>query len=501
MTSNILIRINDCISSKDSVLAYGHFNTIHPGHIRYLKYAKKQGKNLFIALMGDKSLNDSFTFKFNQKDRSNALSLIGIADKIILLDANELSLAVEKITPKLLILGKEFESSSEEEIVKSINIQRKADRRFSFYGGEITYSNSELLNGIGSEIEAKRKKEFSAACLKNNIYLETLYESISHWKNTNLVVIGDSILDQYVACEALGMSAEAPVIVVKELESKNFIGGAGIVAGHISSLGANCTLISVIGDDQNGESLRNKLIEAGIKDGLEIDSERPTTFKKRYVVDNQKLFRVSKLEQFQINSKIEEKIINRLEQIAPDIDGIVISDFVYGVVTENVLKAINLIAEKYSLMLFGDLQCSTQVGSITKFNNFTLVCPNEREARIAMQDKDSGLEYLSNKLLSLTKSEKLIMKLGPQGFIAYEKDTNGQYFSQSFPALSVTPIDLTGAGDSLLAVMATGLSSKQPMMQTAAIGSCMAAIAVETLGNTPIDLDKLREKIYSTFKK
>ena len=500
MNNNIVVRINDCVVSKDSVLAYGHFNTIHPGHIRYLKYAKKQGENLFIALIGDKALNDYSEFKFNQRDRCNALSLIGIADKIILLDANELSLVVEKIRPKLLILGKEFESSNEEEILRSIKIQKKADRGLSFYGGDITYSNSELLSGTGSEIEIKRKKEFLAVCSKNNITLETLYESISHWKNTNLVVLGDSILDQYVACEALGMSAEAPVIVVKELESKNFIGGAGIVAGHISSLGANCTLISVIGNDLNGECLRKKIIEAGIKDGLEIDSERPTTFKKRYVVDNQKLFRVSKLEQYQINSKIEEKIINKLEEIAPDIDGIVISDFVYGVVTENVLKSINLLAEKYSLMLFGDVQCSTQVGSITKFNNFTLVSPNEREARIAMQDKDSGLEYLSNKLLSLTKSKKLIMKLGPQGFIAYEKDKNGHYFSQSFPALSVTPIDLAGAGDSLLAVMATGLSSKQAMLTTAAIGSCMAAIAVETLGNTPIELDELREKIYSTFE-
>ena len=89
----------------------------------------------------------------------------------------------------------------------------------------------------------------------------------------------------------------------------------------------------------------------------------------------------------------------------------------------------------------------------------------------------------------------MVMKLGPEGFIAYDRDTNGQLSSQSFPALSVNPLDVAGAGDSLLALFATGLASGQKMMPTAALACCMAALAVETMGNTPISAAALRNNL------
>ena len=159
-----------------------------------------------------------------------------------------------------------------------------------------------------------------------------------------------------------------------------------------------------------------------------------------------------------------------------------------------------IMAKKYNLMVFGDLQCSSQIGSITKFNNFSLLCPNEKEARIALQDKDSGLETLSNKLIEKTKSEKLIMKLGSEGFIAYDKVNCDITKSQSFPSLSVNPVDVSGAGDSLLAVMSTGISTSDNFMSAAAIACCMSAIAVENMGNLPISSNSLKDFLVSIFE-
>ena len=90
-------------------------------------------------------------------------------------------------------------------------------------------------------------------------------------------------------------------------------------------------------------------------------------------------------------------------------------------------------------------QCSSQIGLVTKFKNFTLICPNEKEARIALQDKESGLEIISTKLFSSTNSQMLIMKLGAQGFIAFDPSLDG-LTSQSFPALSANPVDVSGRG-------------------------------------------------------
>ena len=105
------------------------------------------------------------------------------------------------------------------------------------------------------------------------------------------------------------------------------------------------------------------------------------------------------------------------------------------------------------------------------------------------------MESLSNQLLETTSCQRLLIKLAAEGFIAYDRDVNGQLHSQPFPALSVNPLDVAGAGDSVLAVMATGLASRHAMMPTAALACCMAALAVETMGNTPITTESLRSSL------
>ena len=205
--------------------------------------------------------------------------------------------------------------------------------------------------------------------------------------------------------------------------------------------------------------------------------------------------------EFIINHAVEKNLLDRLETLVKsgNINGIIISDFVYGVVTPEILEGVRRLAEKYQIMLFGDLQCSSQVGAVTRFKNFDLICPNEREARIALQDKDSGLEAISNLIFSQTNCKNLIMKLGSEGFIVYGQKGSSILNREHFPALTANPVDVMGAGDSLLAVMATGIASGQSLMSTAALASCMASLAVERMGNTPVSEMELRDRVLSVF--
>jgi len=483
------LRLADCSSWHGCVLAYGHFNTIHPGHIRYLRHARGLGEQLVVALIGDGKIK----YAFQQQERAEALSLLGIADALLLLEADELNEAIDALKPKVLVLGNEFKHNAE--IQTTLVQQRQQGGAVQFHAGDIHYATAELLSGSERDLRQQRRSLFQAACRRQSIEPGALMNAINSWESTRLIVLGDTILDQYAACEAIGMSAEAPVVVVRELEHKNFIGGAAVVAAHIRALGARCDFISVVGDDSAAELVRQELAVQGIGDGLSTDPSRPTTFKKRYVVENQKLFRVSRLEEHNLDAEVEEQVIAQLQTLAPLAQGIVVSDFVYGVVTPRILEVVHQLAKQHNLLLFGDLQCSSQVGSVTRFEKFSLLCPNEREARLALQDKTSGLEQLSQRLLEITGSERLVMKLGPEGFIAYDREPDGLLSSQAFPALSVNPVDVAGAGDSLLALFATGLASGQAMMPTAALACCMAALAVETMGNTPISTTALRNNV------
>ena len=472
------------------VLTYGHFSTIHPGHIRYLRHARNLGKQLVIALIGDEGETN---FPFIQSERAEALCLLGIADAVLLLQDDDLDQAISDLRPTVLVLGNEYKDK--EQIQTIVKRQEQQGGSVQFHAGEIHYATTDLLSASERDLRQQRLSQLKAACQRQGINKLQLLNSIKRWEKTRLIVLGDTIVDQYAACEAIGMSAEAPVVVVRELEHRNFIGGAAVVAAHINALGAHCDFISVVGTDSTAELVREELKDQGIADGLSSDPSRPTTFKKRYVVENQKLFRVSRLEEHNLNTDVENQVIAQIERFAPTAQGIVVSDFVYGVVTPRILTVVQELAEKHNLLLFGDLQCSSQVGSVTRFKRFSLLCPNEREARIALQDKDSGLEQLSQRLLQITHSERLVMKLGSEGFIAYDRTNDGQVNSQAFPALSVNPLDVAGAGDSLLALFATGLASGQAMMPTAALACCMASLAVETMGNTPISADILRRNI------
>ena len=493
--SNQIINFKNVESYKNCVLTYGHFNYVHPGHIRYLKHAASKGKTLVVALINDKKNGKTQHYKFSQEERADSLKNFNFIDGIILLADIQFPLikAIKDIKPDFLVLGKEFEKSNEEEIKEAIKLMTKNGKSTEFHGGEVQYASTQLLENSKNDLAIDKQNKFKSACARHEIILNNLLNSIDSWTNTKLLVIGDSILDQYAACEAMGMSAEAPVLVVKELQERNFIGGAAIVAAHIKSLGAKCEFLSVVGNDESAEILRKKLNKEKIIHHLIKDPSRPTTFKKRYLVENQKLFRVSKLSDHFLSKEIEDKLINKIEEISPFVHGIVISDFVYGVITEKIISKVLFLSKKYNLKIFGDLQCSSQIGLATKFRDFTLLCPNEREARIALQDKESGLENLSNKFIAETNSEKLIMKLGAQGFIAYCRQKSGNFIGQPFPSLSVNPLDVSGAGDSLLALMATGLSADNDFLSTAALGCCMSAIAVENLGNKPINSKSIKD--------
>ena len=141
---------------------------------------------------------------------------------------------------------------------------------------------------------------------------------------------------------------------------------------------------------------------------------------------------------------------------------------------------------------------SQVMSNITKVLNSALICPNEKEARFALQEKDIGLELLSQRLFKKTNCNSLIMKLGPNGFIVYKRDGANNVTTQAFPSLSVSPLDVTGAGDSLLALMATGLASGESIMKTAALGCCASAL-VENMGNSAISCKQIKEKVISLF--
>jgi len=478
------------------VLCHGHFNIIHPGHIRYLDYARQQGPKLVVSIQGDASfINTERKHHFSEDERAAGVASIQTVDLVVLLGEGNLEKLIKVLNPEVLVLGKEFESERDDQVRDAVQLLKKQGGKILFHAGETHYASADLLRDNLPSLHNQHIKQYKQACNQQKIKMEGLLECIDEFEDASLLVIGDTIIDQYVACDALGMSAEAPVVVVRELDTREYAGGAAVVAMHVSALGAKCRFLSVVGKDNNASLVSQDLVRLNVEYTLIEDSSRPTTFKIRYLVENQKMFRVSRLKKHGLPIQVEEKIIKEIKKSASKVQAILISDFVYGVITHRILEAISELSGKHSLLVFGDLQCSSQVGNVSKFKNFDLICPTERESRISLATQDEGVEWVANTLMKKTNSRNLVMKLGREGFIAYESETDGFVNRQHFPALSINPVDVSGAGDTLLAALSVGLCSGATLMQSSAIGAGMASLAVQQIGNIPVSNQQLKNYI------
>lgn len=481
------------------VVCFGHFNSIHPGHLRYFQTATEIGSPLVVAVEGDKDLLEiEKTQYFSQEDRAASVGALSVVDSVIILDEGTLHTLLNQFDFQAIVLGKEFEKLRAKKVEDALEVAEKKGMRVVFDVGETHYSDARLLSSTLNQLEQENWEKFEIAKDSQDVDFSKVFKKLRLGSNPEILVLGDTIVDRYVACDPIGMSNEAPVVVVKEIDNRDYIGGAGIVAAHAASLGANCTYMSVTGKDDAATFARQALEKAGVRPIIFSDQARPTTFKIRYMVENQKLFRVSRLKEHSLTKDIEKEFIETLENTAKDYSGIIVSDFVYGVVTPKVLTTVRRVAAKYSIPLYGDLQCSSQVGSILKFSEFSTICPTEKEVRIALGNQDDSVEFLANQLIDETRCSNLILKMGGAGLIAYEVDRAGEEVirKQHYPALTVNPVDVTGAGDAFIASLAVAIARGCTLMEATAFSTCVSGVAVQTLGNRPVSLDDVRTLLF-----
>lgn len=469
------------IPTKKVCFASGIFNILHPGHIRFLKYSKSIGDILIVGVLSDR-LAGNYA-QIHQKIRIECISNLACVDKVVLID-DEINNILEIINPDIIIKGHEFKNKDNEEDLYVKNKKKK----LIFANDDIAFSTKELI-----------KKEFFEPSFfynpkdfikRRKIKKNRLKQIIKNFKNLNTLVIGDSIIDQYIDTEVTGLSKEDSSLVVSPLSENKYIGGAAIVSAHSSSLGAKSNFISVHGNDDNGKFLVRELEASNVKYISFIDDTRPTTIKVRYRHQEKNIFRINYMSHHDISSSTENLIFKYISKNINSFDLIIFSDFSYGLITDKLIKKISTLAQKNEVMLFADSQSSSQIGKIGSFKNMMCITPTEHEARTALSNFNDGLVEISNKLINKTKSNNLILKLGADGLIIFSKTNNG-FITDQIPSLNLNPKNISGAGDSFLIGLSLSIAQGANIWESALIGSLMAYIQVDQIGNTPINSDKL----------
>lgn len=463
------------------VFVYGDFNILHPGHLRLLKFAKESGDHLTVGVNSD---HFSSNKGIAQDVRLESIKATSYVDEAFILEVGAVEY-IEKNKPNIVVKGKEFASKYNHEL----DIIKSYGGKLLFSSGEIGFSSMDLLKKEFFISDYKVNHSFSYID-RHQFKLQDLKNIVDKFSNLNVLVIGDTIVDEYITCEPLGMSQEDPTIVVSPLASNKFIGGAAIVASHAATLGANVKFFSVVGDDENQEYIQSGLEELGIDVFLYTDTTRPTTLKQRFRASSKTLLRVNHLKQHAISSDIENMLLNDLTNQLSEIDIIIFSDFSYGVLTKTMIENISKLGLENSILMAADSQSSSQVGDISKFKDMTLVTPTEREIRLSLNDFESGLVVLSDKLSQVSHSKYVFTTLGAEGMMIYNTQKD-KLLTDNINALGNVVKDVSGAGDSLLTCSAMALSVGANIWEAAYLGSLASAIQVSRVGNVPIKKEEI----------
>ena len=467
--------------NKSIAFISGVFQVVHPGHIRLFQTAKSLADILIIGILADDMISSVVT----QQERLMNISNINSIDRIILVEGNleEILLALE---PNYVVKGKEFEDVQNEE--KSI-VEK--------YGGNLIFSpgNIGLLSEkiYSSEIKTDDNKQLISDHLyltKHNVKKSEIKEYFAKTSSLKVLVLGEVIVDEYINCEPLGMSQEDPTIVVSPLENNKFFGGAGIVAAHAASIGCDTHLISVIGNDEAGEFSLKKAEEFNIKHAFFKDISRVTPLKKRYRALGKTMLRVNHLRQHNISDQIAADVFEATCNALDNADLLIFSDFSYGVLTDKLVDKIKAECFKKNVMIAADSQSSSQFGDISKYSDVTVLTPNEREARLALRDFDSGLENLARNLQEKLKIKHLVITLSKEGVLLKTRTKNEQHNEEfktdRIRALNQNPVDVAGGGDSFLVTTSIMLAAGMNIYKSIYVGSVAAGIQVSRIGNTPI---------------
>ncbi len=481
--------VRDQVPAKGRlVFVSGFFNIIHPGHLRLLRFAAECGDYLVVGVNpgGPEAglLQDSI--------RLEGIQAISLVDQALVLTEPPQDF-IARLKPQVVVKGKEHEDqwNPEADAVAAYG------GRILFGSGDMSFSLVELLQGEAAAPGGRGFLRDKGFMRRHAFDPRDMAAVLGRFSQLRVLVVGDSIVDEYITCDSLGMSREDPTLVVTPVGTELFIGGAGIVAAHAANLGARVEFFSIIGGDDMGGFARTQLDRFQVHHHLLVDDSRPTILKQRFRSSGKTLLRVNHLRSHPIGLDLQQQILERIMARLSRTDLLIFSDFNYGCLPQALVAQIIDACREMGVMMVADSQSSSQVGDVSRFTQMALMTPTEREARLALKDFESGLVVLAEKLRKKSGAKNIFITLDKEGVLVHAGKPQGRGFvTDRLGAMNPMAVDPAGAGDSLLTGASLALAVGADVWQGAYIGSIAAACQVGEKGNFPLTLEKMRSLFF-----
>jgi rfaE bifunctional protein kinase chain/domain len=324
---------------------------------------------------------------------------------------------------------------------------------------------------------------------------QRLGDIIAAFAGKRILVIGDMIADDYIVGAATRMSREAPIPVISQRERFTVPGGAMNPAVNARALGAEVHVLGLIGDDEPGQRLRQRLGELGIHQELLLtEAQRPTSTKLRILAGNsqgstQHVARVDIIDTTPPEAATIERMLNGIEALVPTMDGVIFSDYDNGFLVLPVIESTLRMATRHGCVTVADAHAQ-----LSRYQRVTALTPNqseaEAEAGVPIRDHAS-LQLAGERLLEDAQAQGILITRGGEGMSLFQAD--GMIFD--IPVYPSEVRDTIGAGDTVTATFALGLTTGAAMADAATIANVAAGLVVRRLGCATTTPDELHHAI------
>ena len=489
------------IRNKKIILCHGVFDLFHAGHLYSLKKAKEYGDILIVSLTSDrfvkKAPNRPF-FKFDQ--RADVIAGLSVVDYIIKSDFETAIDVIKFIKPKIYFKGPDYKDLKKDitgNIYKEIKAVKSVGGKI-VYGDTLTFSSSKILNSVDVHNKDQGllirniKKRYSFEYIENNIFKKI--------ENENILVFGESIIDNYIFSKYLGVSGKDQIQTLEKINEKNYAGGALATANNISSFSNNVKLVTIFGNNTRQINFCKKKLNKTVKLKYFVSNDTPTITKTKILDldENKKVLGLYKFNDKEMSPIEYKKIYNLFKQNIKKADIVIITDYGHYLINDQIAKKITGIKKK--------LVVNTQINAanfgfhgISKYKSCECAVINELELRFETRNRKEKVSNLLKKLAKKLKIKTLVVTCGNRGSYAYSNKLDKIFYC---PAFATKVVDKIGAGDCFMAVFGiVSKFSKDDLLLPMFIASIATTDVISGYGNqNKLNLNSLKKNIQYLLK-
>jgi rfaE bifunctional protein nucleotidyltransferase chain/domain len=468
------------IQGRRIVHCHGVFDLLHIGHVRHFEEARKLGDLLVVTLTPDRYVNKGAGRPaFTESLRAEFLANLSSIDFVAI---NEWPTAVDTIRllrPHLFAKGSEFRNL--QDTIGHVSKEGEAIREI---GGEIVftedivYSSSALINQYMSQY-SDQVRDFLAD-FAARYTAEQVLAPLRAAENLKVLIVGETIIDEYAYCEAIGKSGKEPVLATRYLGADKFGGGVLACANHAASFAEHVDVFTMLGEGLDQEDFVRGVLKPNVTPVFVEKKNSPTIIKTRYVEKYlaQKMFEVYQMNDDAIDERADAELCERLRSLLPDYDLVIVADYGHGMLTRGAIDAL----WRHAKFLAVNTQSNAGnhgFNMISKYPRADYVCLAQREVALETRTLHLSPVEMVRHVSERLDCPRVMMTRGNLGTV-YHTAPNG--FHES-PAFATKVVDRVGAGDAVLCVTALAVAAGAPPEIVPFIGNIVGAEAVSILGN------------------